>query len=105
MEERTHISIRDLNVYYGGLQVLKNISLDIPDRKITAIIGPSGCGKTTLLKSLNRLLDTVDGVRVDGQDPRRRRGHLRPEGRGHGGPEEDGPPVPEAPGPADVHLR
>src|SRR5512140_2533865 len=67
MEERTHISIRDLNVYYGGLQVLKGISLDIPDRKITAIIGPSGCGKTTLLKSLNRLLDTVDGVRVDGK--------------------------------------
>jgi phosphate transport system ATP-binding protein len=67
MEERTHISIRDLNVYYGGLHVLKGISLDIPDRKITAIIGPSGCGKTTLLKSLNRLLDAVDGVRVDGQ--------------------------------------
>jgi phosphate transport system ATP-binding protein len=67
MEERTHISIRDLNVYYGTLQVLKGISLDIPDRKITAIIGPSGCGKTTLLKSLNRLLDTVDGVRVDGR--------------------------------------
>ena len=67
MDERTHISIRDLNVFYGGLQVLKDISLDIPDRKITAIIGPSGCGKTTLLKSLNRLLDTVDGVRVDGK--------------------------------------
>ena len=67
MEERTHISIRNLNVFYGGLHVLKGISLDIPDRKITAIIGPSGCGKTTLLKSLNRLLDAVDGVRVDGK--------------------------------------
>ncbi len=67
MEERTHISIQKLNVYYGGLQVLKDISLNIPDRKITAIIGPSGCGKTTLLKSLNRLLDAVDGVRVDGK--------------------------------------
>jgi len=67
MEERTHISIQNLNVYYGGLQVLKDISLNIPDRKITAIIGPSGCGKTTLLKSLNRLLDAVDGVRVDGK--------------------------------------
>jgi phosphate transport system ATP-binding protein len=67
MDERTHIRIRDLNVYYGGLHVLKGISLDIPDRKITAIIGPSGCGKTTLLKSLNRLLDAVDGVRVDGK--------------------------------------
>lgn len=67
MDERTHISIQDLNVFYGSLQVLKNISLDIPDRKITAIIGPSGCGKTTLLKSLNRLLDALDGVRVEGK--------------------------------------
>jgi phosphate transport system ATP-binding protein len=66
MEEKVHISIRDLNVFYGGLHVLKNISLDIPNRKITAIIGPSGCGKTTLLRSLNRLLDAVDGVRTAG---------------------------------------
>ena len=67
MDERTHIRIQDLNVFYGNLHVLKNISLDIPDRKITAIIGPSGCGKTTLLKSLNRLLDALDGVRVEGK--------------------------------------
>ncbi len=67
MDERTHISIQDLNVFYGGLHVLKNISVNIPDRKITAIIGPSGCGKTTLLKSLNRLLDALDGVRVEGR--------------------------------------
>lgn len=67
MDERTHISIQDLNVFYGSLQVLKNISVNIPDRKITAIIGPSGCGKTTLLKSLNRLLDALDGVRVEGK--------------------------------------
>jgi len=67
MDEKTHISIRNLNVFYGDLHVLKNISLDIPDRKITAIIGPSGCGKTTLLKSLNRLLDAFDGVRVEGK--------------------------------------
>lgn len=67
MNDATHISIRHLDVYYGRLRVLKDISLDIPDRKITVIIGPSGCGKTTLLKSLNRLLDIVDGVRVDGE--------------------------------------
>ena len=64
---RSHISLRNLNVYYGDLHVLKNISLDIPDRTTTAIIGPSGCGKTTLLKSLNRLLDIVDDVRVEGE--------------------------------------
>jgi len=61
------ISIRDLSVYYGGLRVLKNVSLDIPARRTTVIIGPSGCGKTTLLKSLNRLLDAAEGVRVSGQ--------------------------------------
>ena len=78
MNGSTHIRIQNLSVSYGGLQVLKNVSLDIPDHKITVIIGPSGCGKTTLLKSLNRLLDSVDGVRVEGQHLRRRRGHLRP---------------------------
>src|SRR5512135_1043734 len=67
MNGETPISIRGLSVYYGDLQVLKDVNLDIPARKITVIIGPSGCGKTTLLKSLNRLLDTVDGVRVRGQ--------------------------------------
>ena len=67
MNGETPISIRNLNVYYGDLQVLKDISLDIPARQITVIIGPSGCGKSTLLKSLNRLLDTADGARVRGQ--------------------------------------
>ncbi|MEN6311070.1 MAG: phosphate ABC transporter ATP-binding protein [Acidobacteriota bacterium] len=67
MNGETPISIRNLSVYYGRHAALKNISLDIPARKITAIIGPSGCGKTTLLKSLNRLLDAVDGVRVEGE--------------------------------------
>jgi phosphate transport system ATP-binding protein len=62
-----HISIRNLNVYYGDQLALNNISLDIPDKKITAIIGPSGCGKTTLLKSFNRLIELQEGVRVTGQ--------------------------------------
>jgi phosphate transport system ATP-binding protein len=62
----SHIRIRDLSVSYGDQEVLKNISLDIPDRKITVIIGPSGCGKTTLLKAMNRLLDSVEGARVSG---------------------------------------
>jgi phosphate transport system ATP-binding protein len=66
-DSHSHLRLRNLSVYYGDLQVLKNVSLDIPDRKITAIIGPSGCGKTTLLKSMNRLLDHVDEVRVEGE--------------------------------------
>lgn len=64
---KNHIRVRDLSVRYGSTQVLNNISIDIPDKKITAIIGPSGCGKTTLLKSFNRLIDLQEGVSVSGQ--------------------------------------
>jgi len=64
---KSHISVQNLNVYYGSQQALNNITLDIPDKKITAIIGPSGCGKTTLLKSFNRLLDLQEGIRVTGE--------------------------------------
>jgi phosphate transport system ATP-binding protein len=67
MLSNTHISVKDLNVYYGKEQALRDISIDIPDKKITAIIGPSGCGKSTLLKSFNRLLDPLDGVRISGE--------------------------------------
>jgi phosphate transport system ATP-binding protein len=69
-----HLQIRNLNVRYGDRHVLRDITLDIPENRITAIIGPSGCGKTTLLKSLNRLLELsgdaqVSGsVLVDGED-------------------------------------
>ncbi len=67
MNGQTPISIRGLSVFYGDLQVLKDVSLDIPANRITVIIGPSGCGKTTLLRSLNRLLDGAEGARVRGQ--------------------------------------
>jgi phosphate transport system ATP-binding protein len=67
MEFQTHISIQNLNVYYSSELVLRNINLEIQDKRITVIIGPSGCGKTTLLKSLNRLLDPVEGVKVEGK--------------------------------------
>jgi phosphate transport system ATP-binding protein len=67
MDFKSHISVRNLNVYYGAEHALKNITIDIPDRKITAIIGPSGCGKSTLLKSFNRLVDSIEGVKVTGE--------------------------------------
>ncbi len=67
MEFKTHISVRNLNVWYGQQKALNDISINLPDKKITAIIGPSGCGKTTLLKSFNRLIDLQEGVRVSGQ--------------------------------------
>lgn len=62
----TQITIQKLNVFYGESQALKDITVDIPKNKITAIIGPSGCGKSTLLKSLNRLVELVDGVKISG---------------------------------------
>src|SRR3990170_4928670 len=61
------IQIKDLNVWYDSDHVLKNISAAIPPRCLTAIIGPSGCGKTTLLRSINRLLEEINDVRVTGQ--------------------------------------
>jgi len=67
MEFKTHISVQNLSVFYGSEEVLKDISIEIPDKKIIMIIGPSGCGKTTLLKSFNRLIDMRDGVRVSGR--------------------------------------
>lgn len=67
MNFRNHISIKDLNVWYNSQQALNNINIDIPDKGITAIIGPSGCGKSTLLKSLNRLIEIQDDVKVTGQ--------------------------------------
>lgn len=67
MESKTHIGVRNLNVFYGSNHVLKDITIDIPDKRIIVIIGPSGCGKTTLLKSFNRLIDSTDGVRVSGE--------------------------------------
>lgn len=68
------IQIQGLNVAYGSQLAIRDVSVDIPAQQITAIIGPSGCGKTTLLRSISRLTELVDGVRVwgkilfDGQD-------------------------------------
>jgi len=61
------IEIRNFNVWYGEHTALKDITVSIPPRAITAIIGPSGCGKTTLLRSLNRLVENQQGVRVKGE--------------------------------------
>jgi phosphate transport system ATP-binding protein len=62
----TKIAVRDLNFYYGEFLALKNITLDIPDRKVTAFIGPSGCGKSTLLRVFNRMYDLYPKQRAEG---------------------------------------
>ena len=61
------IEAQGLNLWYGQTQALKNISLEIPEKSITALIGPSGCGKSTFLKTLNRMQDLVPIVRIEGQ--------------------------------------
>jgi len=67
MESNVHIRVQNLNVFYGKDHALKDISVEIPNKKITAIIGSSGCGKSTLLKSFNRLLDPIDNVKITGK--------------------------------------
>jgi phosphate transport system ATP-binding protein len=61
------IRIRDLNFYYGDFHALKSITLDIPEKKVTAFIGPSGCGKSTLLRALNRMYDLYPRQRAEGE--------------------------------------
>ena len=58
--------VKDLNLYYGAFHALKGVSMDIPEKEITAFIGPSGCGKSTFLKTLNRMNDLVEGCRITG---------------------------------------
>ena len=58
--------VRDLNLYYGQFHALKGVSMDIPEKEVTAFIGPSGCGKSTFLKTLNRMNDLVEGCRITG---------------------------------------
>ncbi len=61
------MSMRNVNVYYGDKQAIQDVSVDIAKNEVIAMIGPSGCGKSTFLRSLNRMNDTVDGCRVEGE--------------------------------------
>ncbi|MCI2105558.1 MAG: phosphate ABC transporter ATP-binding protein PstB [Intestinimonas sp.] len=60
------LSVKGLNLYYGSTQALKNVSIDLPEKQVTALIGPSGCGKSTFLKTLDRMNDLVPGVTING---------------------------------------
>jgi phosphate transport system ATP-binding protein len=66
MESKEKMSVRDLRFFYGDFEALKGISLPLKEQQITALIGPSGCGKSTFLRCLNRMNDTIPGVRVSG---------------------------------------
>ena len=61
------VLVKDLNFFYGKKHALKNISLDIYENKITALIGPSGCGKSTFLRCLNRMNDLIDDIKIEGE--------------------------------------
>jgi phosphate transport system ATP-binding protein len=65
--EKTKISVKDLNFYYGKFHALKGINLEIPEKKVTAFIGPSGCGKSTLLRVFNRMFELYPEQRAQGQ--------------------------------------
>ena len=61
------ISVENLCLWYGAHQALRDISVEIPEKSITALIGPSGCGKSTFLKTLNRMNDLIPGVKITGE--------------------------------------
>ncbi|MGP1909727.1 phosphate ABC transporter ATP-binding protein PstB [Metabacillus sp. JX24] len=64
--KKPKISVRDLNLFYGEKQALYTVSMDIQEKEVTALIGPSGCGKSTFLRTLNRMNDLIDGVKLSG---------------------------------------
>lgn len=65
--KESKVSVRNLSFFYGANRALKDISMDIPENKVTAFIGPSGCGKSTFLRTINRMNDLIDNTRVEGE--------------------------------------
>lgn len=65
--KETKVSVNNLSVYYGANMALNRISIDIPEKKVTAFIGPSGCGKSTFLRTLNRMNDLIENVKIEGE--------------------------------------
>ncbi|MFN3766371.1 MAG: phosphate ABC transporter ATP-binding protein PstB [Aliihoeflea sp.] len=64
---KTRVTAKDVNVFYGAKQALFDVSVNVPDKAVIAFIGPSGCGKSTFLRCLNRMNDTIEGCRVEGE--------------------------------------
>ena len=65
--DNVKLSIKNLDLFYGDNQALKNINIDIKENKVTALIGPSGCGKSTFLRTLNRMNDLIENVTIKGK--------------------------------------
>lgn len=79
--EKSILSVKELCLWYGNHQALKNINIDIPKNSITALIGPSGCGKSTFLKTLDRMNDLIPDVKITGSVEYKGGGYIRA-GRG-----------------------
>ncbi|MBI9016225.1 MAG: phosphate ABC transporter ATP-binding protein [Phycisphaerae bacterium] len=67
IKNKSKVVVNNLSFYYGDTQALFDISMDIPQKQVTALIGPSGCGKSTFIRNINRMNDTIDGTRVEGE--------------------------------------
>ena len=67
MDHKNKIEVKDLNLWYGDTQALKDNDLSIKEKRVTALIGPSGCGKSTFIRCLNRMNDLIDGVKITGE--------------------------------------
>ncbi len=65
--KKAKIEVRNLNLYYGSFHALKNITMEIKEKRITAVIGPSGCGKSSFIRCLNRMNDLIEGTKVEGE--------------------------------------
>ena len=105
MDETTIISVKGLDLWYGTAQALKNVSIDIPEKKVTALIGPSGCGKSTFLKTLDRMNDLVPGIKITGSLQYRGQDIYAPDGGRDLAAQADRHGVPEAQPLPHVHLR
>ena len=66
-DNKNKVHVEKMNFYYGAVQALFDINMDIAEKKVTAFIGPSGCGKSTFLRTLNRMNDIIDGTRIEGK--------------------------------------
>jgi phosphate transport system ATP-binding protein len=66
-DNNNKVHVENMNFYYGNVQALFDINMDIAEKKVTAFIGPSGCGKSTFLRTLNRMNDIIDGTRIEGK--------------------------------------
>jgi len=67
MDSDIKIKLNKLNFYYGKFHAIKDVSMDVPNKKVTAFIGPSGCGKSTLLRTFNRMYELYPNMRIEGQ--------------------------------------